>query len=258
MQIYLASTPDHLAAASRYTEYFAHVAYSIDNEGHLSRQNLLMRVRGGFMVLSDCGAGTIRDPGQLSCMIARECANHSYRGVIADFEDTLRQDKVDTVNCLAQILRQHGRLLLVPECYAAASPAASVLICTAISGGNINTRLEEARQKYGLGRIALDLERLRMDFPLPCPSGEGKSLSSADFRSLIAEQQPSIFFSHELGAKYFTYAKQGETHFVLFDDGDTLLSKAQKGHRMGIGLGFFMLPEVEDILPKLYPGKRQN
>lgn len=258
MQIYLAATPKKLAAASRYTDHLAHVAYRIDSDGRLSRQDLLMRVRGGLMVIGDRDAGTIAEPRHLCQMIARECAERSYRGVVADFEDPIRQDKAELLSMLPRALCRSGRILLIPERYADAAPSAQVLICTAISGGSINARLEEAQQKYGPSRIALDLERLRMDFPLPCPTGEGRPLSGEELNALIVEQQPSVFFSHELGAKYFTYAKGGDSHFVLFDDADTLLNKAKKGHRMGVGLGFFMLPEIEDILPKLYPGKRQN
>ena len=33
---------------------------------------------------------------------------------------------------------------------------------------------------------------------------------------------PSVFFSHELCAKYFTYQRDGRAHFVLFDDADTI------------------------------------
>ena len=30
-----------------------------------------------------------------------------------------------------------------------------------------------------------------------------------------------MFFSKDLFARYFTYAKNGESHFILFDDADT-------------------------------------
>lgn len=51
MQIYLATTPENLREALRYTDRAAHVAYRVGRDGHLTRQNLLARTQGGLMVL---------------------------------------------------------------------------------------------------------------------------------------------------------------------------------------------------------------
>ena len=63
-----------------------------------------------------------------------------------------------------------------------------------------------------------------------------------------------MFFSQDLCARYFTYTREGETHFVLFDDADTLQQKLQTGTRMGFSAAFLMYPEVRDLLPRLFPG----
>jgi len=102
---------------------------------------------------------------------------------------------------------------------------------------------------FGPDRIVLDLQRLRMDFPLPCPTGEGIPLTDEQLAALQTGRQ--IFFSRELGARYFTYRRGGETRFVLLDDGDTLHRKIALGERLGIHRGLLTLPECADILRDL-------
>lgn len=130
-----------------------------------------------------------------------------------------------------------------------------MLVCTALSGGSLRQRLEEAGQAFGQKRLALDLQRLRMSFPLPCPSGEGKALSGEELEEMMAQRQPSVFYSGDLCAKYFTSTQEGESRFVLFDDAGTLRRKMQLGRELGIATGLLMYPEVEDILPELF-GRR--
>ena len=101
----------------------------------------------------------------------------------------------------------------------------------------------------------MDVQRLRMDFRLPARTGEGRSLSLEDFRKLTERLNPSVFFSQDLCARYFTYAQDGDAHFVLFDDADTLRQKLRIGAAMGFSAAFFMWPEVQDIAPQLFSKK---
>ena len=123
------------------------------------------------------------------------------------------------------------------------------LVCTALSGGDIENRLSACCRAFGPDRIVLDLQRLRMDFPLPCPTGEGIPLTDEQLAALQTGRQ--IFFSRELGARYFTYRRGGETRFVLLDDCDTLHRKIALGERLGIHRGLLTLPECADILRDL-------
>ena len=137
----------------------------------------------------------------------------------------------------------------VHEKCAHTAPGARVLVCTALSGGDIENRLSACCRAFGPDRIVLDLQRLRMDFPLPCPTGEGIPLTDEQLAALQTGRQ--IFFSRELGARYFTYRRGGETRFVLLDDGDTLHRKIALGERLGIHRGLLTLPECADILRDL-------
>ncbi len=257
MQLYLAVTPDKLREAARYTDRLAHVAYRVGRDGRLARRDLLARTRGGLLVLGDQECGLIRDPAALCRDVWRECGNRGYGGVLADFEQPPAADRGAFLEALGMVLARNGKRLFVPEAYGGQVGQAAVLICTALSGGNLRQRLEESVRQFGKGRVALDLQRLRMSFPLPCPTGEGEPLEREKWEEMLARKGQSVFYSHDLCARYFTFTDGGESRFVLFDDAGTLRRKIELGQEMGIGTGFLMYPETADILPELLlPGRQ--
>ena len=71
----------------------------------------------------------------------------------------------------------------------------------------------------------------------------------------MKERQPAVFFSKDLFARYFTYTKNGESHFILFDDADTLRQKLRLGRQLGVAAAFFQWPEVCDIADSLFRRK---
>lgn len=253
MQVYLAVTPDLAQEASSYSRTLAHVAYRVGPGSTLLRQNLLLQTRGGLLSVSDREAPLIEDPEALCAAVLRECGRRSYTGAVLDFEEPPRRDRLAFAERLGQALSASRRTLYLPESYAAAARQAVVLVCTAVSGGNFTEYLRETARKYGgAGRLALDVQRLRMDFRLPAPSGEGDPLSAEAFGRLVEQKAPAVFFSQDLCARYFTYTGSGETHFVLFDDADTLNQKLKLGAGMGFSAAFFMWPEVRDVAPSLF------
>ena len=145
-----------------------------------------------------------------------------------------------------------GRTLYVPEHCPVAG--ATILLCTALSGGTLEGRLTQAVDQYGAEHLALDLQRLAMDFPLPCPGGQGTPLTRSQLAALAAGR--STFYSDALCARYFTLTRQGQTHFVLFDDARTLRRKLDLARQLGIRDALVMLPEVEDLLEPLFAGER--
>lgn len=252
MQIYLAVTPQQVRESLRWRCGLAHVAYRIGPDDALLRQNLLLDTRGGLLSLSDQDGPEIRDPEKLSHAVVRECRRRNYSGVILDFEGPAAPDRVAFAAALEPILTRSQQTLYVPEEYGSAAPNGVMLLCTALSGGTLQERLREAVQQRDARHTALDLQRLRMDFLLPEKTGMGTPLSGDDLRQLIRTHSPAIFFSQDLCARYFTYSKQGKTHFVLFDDAGTLRQKMQAGAALGIQTAFLMYPEVWDLLPQLF------
>ncbi len=109
----------------------------------------------------------------------------------------------------------------------------------------------DAAARYGTQRIALDCQRLAMDFVLPCRSGEGTPLTPEELSARRERCGAAVFFSEELCANYFSYTAQGRAHFVLFDTAETLRCKLRLGRERGIETAFLMYPEVSDLLPEL-------
>lgn len=255
MQIYLAVTPAEAQEAARFRCSLAHVAYCIGADSTLLRQNLLLQTRGGLLSVTDRDAPFIASPEQLAAAALRECGRRGYGGVLLDFEQPPAPDRLAFAQALAK--RLAPRPLYVPEGYASV-PGAVSLVCTALSGGSFVQYLQEtAAARGGPGTLALDVQRLRMDFPLPARSGEGSPLSQQEFQALMDRESPAVFFSQDLCARYFTYTRDGETHFVLFDDAETLQQKLRAGSAMGFSAAFLMYPEVRDLLPRLFlPGRR--
>ena len=259
MQIYLAVTPEASQEAQAHCRNLAHVAYRIGPGSALLRQSLLLQTKGGLLSVSDRDAAFIDSPEELRDAVLRECGRRGYPGVLLDFEEPPRRDRTAFVSVLAPALSASRRALYLPERYAGAAPGGIVLLCTAVSGGSFSEYLQEAVGRAGgAGRLALDVQRLRMDFRLPARSGEGEPLTGEALEALMEREGPAVFFSQGLCARYFTYSRDGEAHFVLFDDADTLNQKLRLGAGMGFAAAFFMWPEVRDIAPRLFAPWRGN
>ena len=157
---------------------------------------------------------------------------------------------------MGQQCAKSRKFFCLPPSYAGAAEHPTVIVNTAISGGSFETHIREELACYGGGRnVVFDLQRLRMDFRLPARSGQGEPLTQAALDALIREHQPTVFFSKDLFARYFTYAKNGESHFILFDDADTLRQKLRLGRQLGVAAAFFQWPEVCDIADSLFRRK---
>ena len=249
MSVFLAVTPAEAASCRGYRVPLVHIAYAVGDGGRLLRSELPRGAQGGLLGLSDRCNGPLPELLMLCRAILGECHAHRFGGVLADFEGGAREDRLPFLSRLGAMLAQSGRRLYVPERFAV--PEASVLICTALSGGTLRERLSDAAARYGTQRVALDCQRLAMDFVLPCRSGEGTPLTPEELSARRERCGAAVFFSEELCARYFTYRTGSENHYVLFDDAQTLRKKAALAENRGIREGFFMLPEVADIAGEL-------
>ncbi len=199
-------------------------------------------------------------PPQAAAALSREiidtCISRHFSGIVLDADDACCASCRPLLQQLTPLAAQHRRQIYVPEALAQAFPQARVLICTAISGGSLRQRLQEAVQHYGAQRIALYLQRLRMEFPLPCSKGEGTLLTAETLHQL--QHGRRIYFCSELCAHYFTYAGGGQTRFVLFDNAESLLRKIQLSGELGIDEGFILWPETQDLLPRFFGKKKEG
>ena len=201
------------------------MAYAVGQGGCLTRCDATAFPRGGLMGLSDRCTGAIPRIDTLCRTIVAECVKRGFQGVLADFETNPYSDRLSFLSRLSARLSARGMALYCPLSLPA--EGAALLVGTGLSGGSLRALLEETACRYGAERLALDLERVMMDFPLPCPSGCGTPLTREELLALREKHPSSVYFSRELMAKYFTYSAGSGTHFVLFDDAETLRQKVQ-------------------------------
>lgn len=239
MQLMIAAAPPLRQMACGTQLPIANAAYRIEN-GVLCALPMPPALRGGAMLLT--GAAGPFSP-ETAAGVVQECRRRRYGTVIVPFP------AAELTEALAQPLHRSGIALWVHEKCAHTAPGARVLVCTALSGGDIENRLSACCRAFGPDRIVLDLQRLRMDFPLPCPGGDGTYLTAAQLCRL--QNGRTVFYSKELGVRYFTYHQDGASRFVLLDDGDTLKRKLALGAQLCIPRGLLTLPECGDILPEL-------
>jgi len=231
----LAASPTELPAARNHGLPVACMAYRVGAGPHLFRASMSAMPHAGLMGIDveDCdGQG---DAGGFCQEVFRECAARSFRGVICNFTPTSHKLPQAIVQELGARCGRFGLSLYLTEAYGSSTDKGKVLISSALSGGSLHKRLEEALDRYGANRVSLLVEPVREDFYLPSPTGQGRPLTEEELRQLMEERDPSTFFSGELCAHYFTYmSKQDGAHFVLFDDGGSIQKKIQLAERLGI------------------------
>ncbi len=226
------------------------MAYAANGSSELLRHDaLLPDMRGGLMGLS-LRSQRLSQPDGLCRAILAECRARGFEGVLADAEGERTAQSVFFLDTLGYQLACEGRELFVPLSHAV--PSARLLVGTAISGGTLEQHLCSCIERFGTARLALDCERLSMDFALPCRRGEGTPLSPQEIEALRLRVGSPAFFSKELCCNYFSYCAEGRAHFVAFDSAETIARKLALAEHLGIGTAFFMYPEVYDLAEKLF------
>lgn len=244
--------PAQIRTASRFHLPLAHMAYRVGGGPHLFRASIPVSIRGGLMVADNAGFSGGGEPGPFCQEVLRECAARGFTGVICDFEGPPVSPLTAIVQNLAEGFHRRGWPLYVTEAYGECSGKTRVLIPSALSGGSLRQRLQEAVERYGPNRVVLAVERVAEDFFLPSPSGQGTPLTREALRQRLEEQAPPVYFSTELCAHYFTYmSDRSGAHFVLFDDAGSIRKKLQLARSLDIGEAVLAYPQVDDLLPEL-------
>lgn len=251
-KLILSVPPDSARAAQETGLPLAHMAYRVGGGPHLFRSNMPVAVRGGLMMMDNVGFDGRGTATPFCHEVMRECTARGFTGAVCDFEGHPVPLLAQIVQELGDLMHRRGWPLYVTEAYAPYSSSTKILISSAISGGSLQTRLEEAAGLYGADRIVLAVERVAADFFLPSPTGQGAPLSREDLRRQLDERAPTVFFSTELCAHYFTYmSKQNGAHFILFDDAGSIRKKLQIARTLDIPEAILAYPEVDDLLPEL-------
>lgn len=196
--------------------------------------------RGDFLGITDSG-GVPRGCDLFAAEAISAAQERGCAGIMADFERPLLQELTAALDREAH---RAGLPLLIPLPLAEYAPNACAIADTAISGGSLEGRFSELLRRFGRGRIAAQLVCSCADFPLPCANPNGTPLSPEEFQKLLHRTSSTVFFSRELCAKYFTYSDGDHAHFVLFDDADTLRTKARLLRGLGVSRLLAVYPDA--------------
>lgn len=249
----LTTPPDLLAQARETGLTLGHMAYRVGRGPHLFRSGVPVPLRGGLMVVDAKGFDGRGEPGVLCQEILRECAARGFGGVMCDFEGHPLPLLERTLDQLDDMLHRKGLTLHVPMQYGHCTRHARVLIPSALSGGSLTQRLKDCILRFGgPERITLAIQRSAEDFFLPSPTGNGRPMSRDELAQDLSQRSPSVFFSNDLCARYYTYmSRESGAHFILFDDAMSIRKKIQAAQNLGITRAVAALPEIDDLLPTL-------
>ena len=249
----LTTPPDRLTQARETGLTLGHMAYRVGRGPHLFRSGMPVPLRGGLMVVDAKSFDGQGEPGVLCQEILRECAARGFGGVMCDFEGRPLPLLERVLTQLDDMLPRKNLTLHVPESYGHCTQHARVLIPSALSGGSLIQRLEESILRFGSpDRITLAIQRVAEDFFLPSPTGSGRPMSRDELARDLSQRTPSVFFSGDLCARYYTYmSRESGAHFILFDDAMSIRKKLQVAQKLGITRAVAALPEIDDLLPAL-------
>ncbi|MBR5701602.1 MAG: hypothetical protein IKX47_03985 [Oscillospiraceae bacterium] len=214
-QLDLFASPGRLSAT---------LAYNLDRPFPAPRSTL----RGGCMILG----GRIRSAR--AAETANECRRRGIGTVVCGFSPCPGLELLR----FCEVLRRRGIRCVITERLWQEGCGAAVLLSTAISGGTLRRRMEEAVSRCG--EVYLDLERTRRIFPMPCPDGEGRPIGPEELEQLSREAE-TCFFSQDLQCKVCVIRRDADVRFVLYDDPDTLRCKTELAMELGIRWGFLLL-----------------
>ena len=240
-------SPDRLREIQDFAVTPAYPVYRMGKGPHLFRASGSIPPRGGLMYLDGRNFDGFGQTPPFCQEVIRECMARGLTGVVCGFAPGCLPPLEQVVRELGQQCFRRSWTLVVPEQYGRCSPHALVAISSALSGGTLVQRLREAQERFGRDRVVLELQRVAEDFFLPSPSGSGTPLTPEELQERIQRLNPSIFFSHELCARYFTYmSRETGAHFVLFDDSDTLARKLQVARELEIRTVLAFWQEIAD------------
>ena len=249
----LTTPPDLLAQARETGLTLGHMAYRVGRGPHLFRSGIPVPLRSGLLVMDAKGFDGRGEPEILCQEILRECAARGFGGVMCDFEGRTLPLLERVLEQLDDLLRRKGLTLHVPEHYGHCTRHARVLVPSALSGGSLTQRLNDCILRFGgPERITLAIQRVAEDFFLPSPTGSGRPMSREELARDLTQRAPSVFFSNDLCARYYTYmSRESGAHFILFDDAMSIRKKIQVAQALGITRAVAALPEIDDLLPEL-------
>lgn len=233
----LFSTPEQAPRLAALNGVSAPMVYRIGNGLTLHRSAAAGDLRGGILAIAGGTVSVSRGAGNLPRFlqqVQREALYRRVRGVWLEVDAVPQEQIAPLLTALDDLLGRMKLEFWVPEWCAPSVRRGNLLISSALSGGSLRGRLEEAVSAHGAARVTLAVEPVCEDFTLPASQGAGVPLTEEAFATLRAQVRPNVFYSTELCAHYFTYLRRGVPHFVLFDTPGSIQKKLSLAGTLGL------------------------
>ena len=156
---YLLTPPDQVSEAESFHLPPVHLAWHIGPDGGLHAVPGSDACRGGLMLAGTADAPEDGSADRTVRDILALCRDRSFRGVVLDPEDEPSPFLTRLIHGLDHSLERDGRGFFLPERCSAFSGRAFLFLSSAVSGGSLRQRLEQAAEAYGVRRLVLALER---------------------------------------------------------------------------------------------------
>lgn len=188
---FLLTPPQSLDQAQTWGLPLAHMAYQLDETGQLCQAPLPPHGKGGLMLVGvpTSPAGQC-DPRRAVRDILTVCQGRGFGGVILDLEQPPTRFLSQLICGLEEGLTQRKRTLFLPESYGNYSDRASIYLTSAISGGSLRRRLEEAIDTYGPHRPGSLPPAGPGRFLSPLRQGAGPAHLPGNLRAAAAPPEP--------------------------------------------------------------------
>ncbi len=246
-RLLMAATPDQVGNIHMPGAVVAHMTYRVENGPKLYRSVAADQIHGGVLMADNLHLNQIGSSSFFCRQVVRECRARGAEGFLANWCGRPSPEMARLTTDLARAMENARLSLWVPETYAKCAPAAYVLISSAISGGTLKARITDAKNAYGAERVTLCVERVAEDFVMPAPTGSGVALTPEGLNGLMKRIHPSVYYSAELCAHYFTYGDGGKVHFVLFDNQGSIRKKLSMAKQLGVQQAVVMWEEFSSL-----------
>lgn len=252
IRLFLTVPPHLLSKAGKSPFPLIPLTYHVGQDGQLHRSGPRLILPGGLMGLQSSGSRIHGSPAAFCQELLEELSACRFSGLFCRFFGPSIPFLQSVLEILSYQCPRRQLRLWVTESLAPLAPHGEPVISSALSGGTLTWRLEEAAAQLPHPPPILFLERTAMDFPLPAPLGRGLPLSPEALEEIRTRHSPALFFSKALCAQYFLYQTEGGSHrFVLFDNTASFQKKLQIARSLGVTTAVADYPQVGDWLDQI-------
>lgn len=193
-------------------------------------QDKILDTENNLMGITDISFYKLESYKHLIENIVTEFREKKFTAIVIDFER--RCDfRLKFLSVLDERLILEKIPYYINESYAQTCTGAIYIIPSNISEGYFTTYLQDKINKYGIGKVSVEIIPLCIDFLITGTKTPGTAITMADIHKISSPD----FISKELCSKYLTYMDENNNgHFVLFDDKVSIGIKCECINNLGI------------------------